>query len=229
VDSARIQLVGSIKFDPAEVESHPERPRAFLQTMGVDTARPILLAGSTHAGEEAILGRIFLQLRKQFPDLFLIIAPRHVERAWEIEQQLQALRLSSARRNAGGKAGVDCLLLDTTGELRDWYGVATVVFIGKSLTARGGQNPVEAILADRPVVFGPHMENFAALAHALVVHGAARQPNDELGLTTTFDELFRDPEERARLVAAAREVLAPHRGATARTAALLEKLSAPAS
>jgi 3-deoxy-D-manno-octulosonic-acid transferase len=62
-----------------------------------------------------------------------------------------------------------------------------------------------------------------------VVHGAARQPNDELGLTTTFDELFRDPEERARLVAAAREVLAPHRGATARTAALLEKLSAPAS
>jgi 3-deoxy-D-manno-octulosonic-acid transferase len=227
VDSARIQLVGSIKFDPAEVEPHPERPRAFLQTMGVDTARPILLAGSTHAGEEAILGRIFLQLRKQFPDLFLIIAPRHVERAWEIEQQLQALRLSSARRNAGGKAGVDCLLLDTTGELRDWYGVATVVFIGKSLTARGGQNPVEAILADRPVVFGPHMENFAALAHALVVHGAARQPNDELGLTTTFDELFRDPEERARLVAAAREVLAPHRGATARSAALLEKLSAP--
>ncbi len=229
VDSGRIQLVGSIKFDPEEVESHPERPRAFLQTMGVNAGRPILLAGSTHAGEEEILGKIFLHLQKEFSDLFFIIAPRHVERASEIEQQLRTLGLSSTRRSAGGKAGADCLLIDTTGELRDWYGVATVVFIGKSLTARGGQNPVEAILADRPVVFGPHMENFAALAHALVVHRAARQPNDELGLTTTLDELFRNPEERARLVAAARDVLTPHRGATARSAALLEKLSAAAS
>src|SRR5262249_44468036 len=161
--------------------------------MGVNSQRPILLAGSTHAGEEEILGKIFLQLRKEFPNLFLIIAPRHVERAAEIEQQLRTLGLSTASRSSGGKAGTDSLLIDTTGELRDWYGVATVVFIGKSLAARGGQNPVEAILADRPVVFGPHMENFAALAQALVTHGGAHQPSDELSLTTTFNELFRDP------------------------------------
>jgi 3-deoxy-D-manno-octulosonic-acid transferase len=226
VDPARIHRVGSIKFDPEEVELHPERPRAFLESIDINEQRPILLAGSTHPGEEEILGKIFLQLRAAFPDLFLIIAPRHVERAAEIEQRLRGLGLSSVRRSSGGKAGADCLLIDTTGELRDWYAVATVVFIGKSLTARGGQNPVEAILAGRPVVFGPHMENFAALARALVERNGARQPTDEHCLTTTLAELFRDPEKRARLVAAAREVLAPHRGATARSADLLKNLSA---
>jgi 3-deoxy-D-manno-octulosonic-acid transferase len=227
VDPARIQLVGSIKFDPEEVELHPERPRAFLQTLSVDPERPILLAGSTHRGEEEILAKIFLELREEFPDLFLIIAPRHVERTAEIEQQLRVLRLSSVRRSSAGKIGSDCLLIDTTGELRHWYGVATVVFVGKSLTARGGQNPVEAILANRPVVFGPHMKNFAALAQALVTRGGALQPENELNLRATLSDLFRDPEKRAAMVAAGREVLAPHRGATARTADLLKSLATP--
>src|SRR5262249_33862795 len=153
----RIHLLGSIKFDLENVVSHPERPRAFLAEIGVNPDRPILLAGSTHPGEEEILAKVFLELRKQFPDLFLIIAPRHVERTRETAEQLQTLGLSSVRRSSGGTAPADCLLIDTTGELRDWYGVATVVFVGKSLTAKGGQNPVEAIIAERPVVFGPHM------------------------------------------------------------------------
>ena len=225
VDHRRIQLVGSIKFDLENVSSNPERPRAFLADLGLAPERPILLAGSTHPGEEEILGRTLLQLRQQFPDLFLIIAPRHVERAREIEQQLQTLGLSSARRSPGGKAQTDCLLLDTTGELPDWYGVATVVFIGKSLTAKGGQNPVEAIIAERPVVFGPHMENFAALTATLLLRGGAVQVQDELSLTNELRELFRDRSRRQRLTIAAREVLAPHHGATARTAALLEKLA----
>ena len=97
----------------------------------------------------------------------------------------------------------DCLLLDTTGELRDWYSVATIVFIGKSLTARGGQNPVEAIVADRPVVFGPHMENFAALARTLVAAGGALQPNDEAALTNALGALLRNPGDRERLAPSA--------------------------
>src|ERR1051326_2666417 len=66
---------------------------------------------------------------------------------------------------------LNCLIIDTTGELRDWYTAATLVFVGKSLLARGGQNPAEAVLAGKPVLFGPHMENFAALANALAPHG----------------------------------------------------------
>jgi 3-deoxy-D-manno-octulosonic-acid transferase len=222
VETARIQLVGSIKFDPAEIASRSAEPRAILTALGVAEERPILLGGSTHVGEEEILGRIFQDLRREFPDLFLIIAPRHVERAREIVGALRGLGLSPVfRSDSRAKGPTDCLLLDTTGELRDWYSVATIVFIGKSLTAHGGQNPVEPIVADRPVVFGPQMENFAALARALVANGGALQPNDELSLRDVLADLLRDPQQRASLVGRAREVLDAHRGATARTADLL--------
>ncbi|HEY2714241.1 MAG TPA: glycosyltransferase N-terminal domain-containing protein [Chthoniobacterales bacterium] len=222
----RIRVVGSIKFDPEEAESNPETPQTVLRTLGVDLHRPILLAGSTHQGEERILGRIFLALRHDFQNLFLIIAPRHIERLREVESDLRTLGLTVARRSQPtASALVDCLLLDTVGELRDWYLVATVVFVGKSLTARGGQNPVEAIVANRPVVFGPHMENFAALTEALIVSAGAVQLPNEPALQIALAELLRDPVERERLVAAARRVLDHHRGATERTAALLQNLA----
>jgi len=229
VDRARLRRVGSIKFDPDDVALRPDVPRAVLRTLGIDPARPILLGGSTHAVEEEILAKIYRELRHEFPNLFLLIAPRHVERTREITGQLRALGISLARRSeARAPAPIDCLLLDTTGELRDWYSVATIVFIGKSLTAHGGQNPVEAIIANRPVVFGPHMENFAALAHALVTAGGALQPDDELALTNALRELLRDAPARDQLIQRARAVLDVHRGATERTAQLLGELSASA-
>jgi 3-deoxy-D-manno-octulosonic-acid transferase len=230
INPVRIHRVGSIKFDPDNVALRPDIPRAVLHTLGIDPARAVLLAGSTHPGEEEISAKTFLELRREFPGLFLLIAPRHVERTRDIGNQLRALGLSSARRSeVGGAAAVDCLLLDTTGELRDWYSVATIVFMGKSLTARGGQNPVEAIVADRPVVFGPHMENFASLARSLVAAGGALQPNDEVALTSTLRDLLRDTRAREDLVRQARAVLDAHRGATDRTAQLLEELGTGAS
>ncbi|MBA3543362.1 MAG: hypothetical protein H0T83_02830 [Chthoniobacterales bacterium] len=224
-DSARIQVVGSIKFDPANVDPKPDKPRAVLQAVGIDAGRPILLAGSTHQGEEEIMGNIFLQLRPAFPTLFLVIAPRHVERTKEILTALEGLGVSCMRRSRTVSAlPPDCLLLDTTGELRDWYALATVVFVGKSLTARGGQNPVEAIVAHRPVVFGPHMENFSSLARALVAVGGALQPNDERELAEALRGLLQDSEKRRDLADRAHAILEPHQGATNRTARLLEKL-----
>ncbi|MEO6871281.1 MAG: glycosyltransferase N-terminal domain-containing protein [Chthoniobacterales bacterium] len=228
VKPARIHAVGSIKFDPMGDAPDPEKPRALLDEMGIDSARPILLAGSTHDGEEEILAQVFQRLREEFPDLFLIIAPRHVERAREIESGLRALGLTTAYRSTPTK-NADVLLLDTTGELRNWYPVATIVFIGKSLSARGGQNPVEAIVADRPVLFGPHMENFARLAEQLLKSGGALQPRDPAALTSEAAALLRDPAARAALVRNARGVLEAHRGATARTAALLRNLRASAA
>jgi 3-deoxy-D-manno-octulosonic-acid transferase len=223
VNAARLKVVGSIKFDPAEAQPEPARPRAFLESTGVASSRPVLLAGSTHAGEEEILARCFQRLREEFPDLFLIIAPRHVERAREIASNLRELGLQTLLRSSGSGRG-DVLLLDTTGELRDWYAVATVVFIGKSLTTGGGQNPVEAIVADRPVVFGPHMENFARLAERLLAAGGAVRVEDETSLTNAVARLLRDSGARTQLVEHARSVLAPHRGATERTVTLLQKL-----
>jgi 3-deoxy-D-manno-octulosonic-acid transferase len=116
------------------------------------------------------------------------------------------------------------VLLDRTGELQRWYTIATVVFIGKSLTAHGGQNPVEPILAGKPVIFGPHMENFARLAKTLVSKNGAIQVSDIDSLERAVDNLLRDGETRQRLVQSAREVLNQHHGATARAAALIADL-----
>ncbi|PYL69655.1 MAG: hypothetical protein DMF28_02465 [Verrucomicrobia bacterium] len=125
---------------------------------------------------------------------------------------------------AHSELNADCLLLDTTGELQRWYGIATVVFIGKSLTAHGGQNPVEPILAGKPVVFGPHMENFATLADMLVSKKGAVQVQDVNSLEQTLADLLHDSEARQRLVQSAHEVLSEHQGATARAAALISEL-----
>ena len=116
------------------------------------------------------------------------------------------------------------MLLDTTRELQRWYGIATVVFIGKSLGAHGGQNPVEPILAGKPVVFGPHMENFATLASTLVSNNAAMQVSDSDSLERTFSALLRDGEARNRVVQNAHAVLSEHKGGTARTAELVHRL-----
>ncbi len=187
----------------------------------------MLFGGSTHRGEEEILVRVFLRLREQFPSLRLFIAPRHVERLQEIRAHLGAMPLRvtlASEALTGGAADADCMLLDTTGELQRWYGIATVVFIGKSLAAHGGQNPVEPILAGKPVVFGPHMENFATLAKTLVSNNAAMQVNDADSLERAVGELLRDSESRQRLVENAHAALREHEGATARAATLIHEL-----
>ncbi|MFL6567769.1 MAG: 3-deoxy-D-manno-octulosonic acid transferase [Chthoniobacterales bacterium] len=223
-----IRNTGSIKYDPSETQMDARMPQDILRSLGVATTRPIVLGGSTHAGEEEILARAFLQLRKAVPNDFLIVAPRHAERANEVATALEALGLRIARRSNFERNSdeVDCLLLDTTGELRHWYGTATVVFIGKSLTTHGGQNPVEPIIAGKPVVFGPHMENFATLARALIDARAAVQIRAAEELAPALLDLLRDDARREGLVRRAHEVLAPHRGATQRTAELLLQMHA---
>ena len=223
----RIRKVGSIKYDPAEIRLNPDLPMQVLRAFGIDGDRPILFGGSTHAGEEEILAEIFQRLRADFPAFTLIIAPRHVERVAQIRTQLERLGLKvDLRSEAGTAAGAppDCLLLDSTGELQNWYAVATIVFVGKSLTAHGGQNPVEPIFAGKPVLFGPHMENFSALAQALVANKAAVQVRDPNSLHEQIAWLLRDRTAALQLVANAQAVLAAHGGATARTAALMLNL-----
>ena len=224
----RIHHVGSIKYDPADVRLNPDLPLEILRAFGIDRDSPILFGGSTHAGEEEILGEIFQRLRTDFPTFILIVAPRHVERAAEIQVRLRRLGLDVCLRSQAGEGCPtlpSCLLLDTTGELQHWYAVATIVFVGKSLTARGGQNPVEPILAGKPVLFGPHMENFSALAQALVANNAAVQVRDPNSLQQQIAWLLRDREAALRLVANAQAVLARHSGATDRTAKLVMQLT----
>jgi 3-deoxy-D-manno-octulosonic-acid transferase len=228
----RIRAVGSIKYDPDGCDQIPRVQKSTHQVgFGTtDRERPVLFGGSTHRGEEEILAKIFLRLRQQFPLLRLFIAPRHVERLREIRAQLAALPMHvtlASELAIGRESDADCIVLDTTGDLHRWYVIATVVFMGKSLTAHGGQNPVEPIMAGKPVVFGPHMENFATLAKALVSTKGAIQVRDLDSLEETIAGLLRDSRACQRLVQRAREVLSRHQGATARAAAMIHELRSP--
>ena len=227
IERERIHCTGSIKYDLTG------RDRLEIQGMGIfhlgarNPKNLVLFGGSTHPGEEEMLAQLFLKLRKQFPSLCLFIAPRHVERVREIRRKLESFSLdvrlvSEAVIHPESKP--DCILLDNTGELQSWYGLATVVFIGKSLTAHGGQNPVEAIFAGVPVVFGAHMENFSVLAKMLVTKKGAIQVTDADQLEQALGRLLGDSDARSRLIKNAEEVLAEHRGASARAARLIVDL-----
>ena len=230
-DPAKIQVTGSIKFDHADDKpsGRVEELREATESLGVKHGAPILLAGSTFPGEEKILVQLFCELRTQFPDLFLILVPRHVERTPEILGEIKPFGLNIALRTrpengAGKNAKTDCLIVDTTGELRDWYHVGTVIFIGKSLESYGGQNPVEAAVAGKPVIVGPHMENFKNIVRLLLEHRAAIQVADIAGLKNEVARLLSQPELRQEMTRHIHKALESHQGATARAASLLLKL-----
>jgi len=226
VEADRIHHVGSIKYDPQNAEVDPYLPAGILAGFGLEK-RTVIFGGSTHSGEEKVLAEVFRALRKDFVDLLLILAPRHTERTAEIQRELEAIGFRVALRSQLPVSDplLDCLLIDSTGELRDWYGVATLAFVGKSLLARGGQNPAEAILAGKPVVFGPHMENFAVLVNTLVTQRGALQVNSPTELHRAMSALLANPGDREEMARNARKALDTHRGAAARTAQLIVDLA----
>lgn len=225
VPSGRLHLTGSVKYDPDATAAAPRDFRDVLLAWGSPPGAPVLLAGSTHDGEEEILASALRTIRATFPSARLLLVPRHVERTPAILARLAPSGFRTARRTATPDGSApDILLIDTTGELRDWYPCADVVFIGKSLAGRGGQNPVEAILAGRPVIFGPHMENFRELSRSLLNSGGAIQISDEATLSAAVIDLLTDETLRARVAARGAGTLAAHQGATARTAALVESV-----
>jgi 3-deoxy-D-manno-octulosonic-acid transferase len=226
VGPENIHVTGSIKFDSTSLAAPPREAefRALLAPLGVTPGTPILLGGSTWEPEERIFAQAFLELRREFPDLFLILVPRHVERTDAILRDLAPLGLRIARRSALSAESSDVLLVDTTGELRDWYALATVVFVGKSLPGIaqvGGQNPAEPAALGKPILFGPHMENFQSLVEHLRRHEAAITVADATSLQQAVAELLRDPARRAAMAEHSRAALAAHAGATERTAHLL--------
>jgi len=227
VEPQKILCTGSIKFDDENGDRAAMRDfLPDLQKLGVSENAPIVLAGSTHAGEEVLLGEIVLRLKRDIPDLFYIAVPRHAERWREVKDELTALGLTVALRKGGESlppVRPDTLLVNTTGELRDWYDRATVVFVGKSLTAHGGQNPAEAIAANKAVVVGPNMENFSTLVAQLVREDGILQVADAAGLESALRDLLGHPQKRAALSANGLKSLQNHRGATVRTCEALEK------
>jgi 3-deoxy-D-manno-octulosonic-acid transferase len=223
-----ISIVGNLKFDAAKLnERQTLDVPALLRQLGVPDDAPILLGGSTHAGEEAILAELAQRLRVQFPKLFLVLVPRHFERAREVGRQLRERGVKFVCRNEifantqFREGELDCLLVNTTGELRFFYRNATVVFIGKSLTAIGGQNPIEPGAVGKAMVFGPNMQNFAGITHNFLEKSAAIQVNSPEALEKTIAELLADKARCAELGRNALEVVAENLGAIDRTVKMI--------
>ncbi|MGD7651564.1 MAG: 3-deoxy-D-manno-octulosonic acid transferase, partial [Verrucomicrobiales bacterium] len=219
VTPANIHLTGSVKFDPGSgtlPAKHPEFQH-ILDTFG--PSRPVVLAASTHAGEDA---PIATAIRTAAPHALPVIVPRHAERRSEVKSALEQAGFSVTLRSSftpQTQPG-DILVIDTTGELRDWTAHANVVIIGKSFLSTGGQNPCEAILARVPVIFGPHMENFEPLATRLVETHAAIRTTGTADLATAIQSAL-DPETAGKQTTNATAILTPHRGATTKTLELL--------
>ena len=224
VDASCITLTGSIKYDPQGSAADPAQVQSFnaiLSRTGL-AGRPLLLAASTHAGEELALAKVFQALQSSYPGLGLLVAPRHYERGAEVMAELQGLGMKPVQRSKPQTfAATDVLVIDSTGELKAWQELATIVVIGKSFLAEGGQNPAEAVMAGKPVVFGPHMENFEPLVKLLLDAGGAWQVPDLTALTEALRLLLADPARGHAQASAGRGALMNHQGATQKTASLL--------
>lgn len=222
-----VRAVGNLKFDAAKPGPSKINAAKLLQQIGVPATAKILVAGSTHAGEEAILADIYLELLKRFPDLFLVLVPRHFERTKQVCADLEQhqlrfiLRSEITAETTAPKDPLQCLLVNTTGELKAFYEVATLVFVGKSLTAHGGQNPIEPAALGKPIVVGPNMENFRSIMAAFRANDAIITASDSIALANQFAELLGDDTKRNQLGKRALEVVEANSGATARTVDLL--------
>jgi 3-deoxy-D-manno-octulosonic-acid transferase len=228
----RIRVTGNLKYDAAAAaETGATDVTGLLKQVGVNGDTPILIGGSTHDGEEVILADIVQRLRAQFPKLFLILVPRHFERSNEVARKLRDRGVkvffrSAIRPDTQLDPGeINCLLVDTTGELRFFYEHASVVFMGKSLTAEGGQNVIEPGAFGKAIVFGPNMQNFAEIARRFVEKSGAVQVRDAAGLEKVFRELLEDQYQRAELGRNALLVISENLGAMERSVEMvLEKL-----
>ena len=216
--AARVHVTGNTKFDNLLAEAQPELTMTLRAAAGLqrDAAEAVWVAGSTHEGEEEHVLQAFDRLRADAPHLRLIIAPRYIERSERLLNLAQRLGWSTRRRSQPGEA-VDVLILDTIGELVSCYNLATVVFVGGSLVPRGGQNILEAAACGKPVVFGPHMQNFTDSVQLLLGRGGLQVASSEQ-LARVVGDLLANPQQRAELGTLARAQTTSVRGAAERNA-----------
>ena len=217
VPTEKIVVVGDVKLEAPAVSSEQLR-RKWRAELELNQAENLLIAGSTHPGEEHSI----LKTARSIPGLRVALAPRHIERADEVVSLIGAHGLKVARRSHGENLGArDAVyLLDSVGELADFYAAGDLAFVGGSLIARGGHNVLEPVLRGVPALFGPFMMNFRAAAQLVVENdlGAQLAGEDELEKAL---RAWISPEKRADFESRVEAALKPHRGAAARAAALM--------
>jgi 3-deoxy-D-manno-octulosonic-acid transferase len=246
----RVVVTGSLKFDSLDFPAPDAGPRgAFapapsvhdvhhrgstrvLRYFRISPTRPVVIAASTLKGEEEHVLEAFQRIRATMTNTLLIIAPRKPERFDDVERMVRRAGWNVARRKelrVDAEPRNDVVILDTMGELAQLFQVATVVFVGGSLVDSGGHNILEPAVFGKPIVFGPHMDNFAEIARTFLDNGAAVQVGSGRELESTLLELLGDPVRRASLGAAARALVEANRGARGKTLDVLADLLPPDS
>ncbi|MDP8229633.1 MAG: 3-deoxy-D-manno-octulosonic acid transferase [Candidatus Gorgyraea atricola] len=234
----RIFTVGNLKFDLLLL-GPGNRRHEIRDKLGIAKEEILLVAGSTHKGEEDIILDCFLRLKEDHKNIKLLLAPRHVERTQEIENLLAKFGLESRKysRDKGphtkiedfvrGRQGTrdKVLVLDVIGELKSIYSAADIVFIGGSLVKKGGQNPIEPAALSRPVIFGKYMFNFRDAAKSFLENKGAIQIQDKDELYSSIKLLLDDPAEKKRLGANAKHTVDKNSGSSQRTIDLILPLS----
>jgi 3-deoxy-D-manno-octulosonic-acid transferase len=215
---SRVVVTGNLKSDLVP-EATGDDASAWRERLRLGAGARLWIAGSTHRGEEAVVLDAFLRARTGCPDLALLLAPRHPERAGEVEELIRGRGLAAARRSrlpADGAPGA-VVILDTVGELAALYALAEVVFVGGSLVPVGGHNVLEPAMRGKPVLVGPHMSNFREGAELLQRSGGGLVVKDGPELLRELTRLLEDRDLARRMGEAARHAFAGRQGAVSAT------------
>jgi 3-deoxy-D-manno-octulosonic-acid transferase len=223
----RVFVTGNLKHEP--VADTAGMVDLWHRLLGLAPGQPVWIAGSTHRGEEEAVLDAYALARRTHPDLALILAPRHPERASDVKALVAARGWPVLRRSEmpTPRARDAVLLLDTVGELAQLYAIASVVFVGGSLVPIGGHNMLEPAARRRPVLFGPHTRNFREAAALLVERGAGLVVHDATELGTEVARLVADPDLSAKMGQAGFEAVASRHGAVRETLDLVARFLHP--
>lgn len=232
VPPERVYITGEIKMDQPLDKLNPDDRARLRSELGLDENQRLLVAGSTHPGEEELVLQAFWRIRMKHPETRLLLAPRHLERVEEVASVIEAQGFRVVRRTALGSQPPDersadetIILLDTMGELARVYGASDIAYIGGSLVQRGGHNVLEPAIQGRPVLFGPYMQNFHSLARLLESQGVAWEVADPGDLADRVCALLDDPAGLLAVETKATTAIADNRGASRRNARLIAKLA----
>ena len=224
-----VEVTGNMKFDNVDYAGSETGLSDYNLKLWIKSDELLFIAGSTHPPEEKIILGVYKNLLSDFANLRLLIAPRHIERADEIERLVakfgfNALRMSDATYHPSPITHHQILLLDTIGQLKQLYKFASVVFIGGTLIKKGGQNILEPAFFAKPVIFGPHMFNFTEIASLYLSNNAAIQVKSKEELEQAVRRIFNNTQEASAMGARAKEIIYSQKGATVRNADLMTGL-----
>jgi 3-deoxy-D-manno-octulosonic-acid transferase len=225
---AKVRITGNMKFDVQDTADTTDVNLDLLKrNLQISNQDSLIVAGCTHKGEEELILSAFKRLRQTNTHIRLLIAPRHVQRIRELEKAVsdsgfKAVRVSSLTISAAID-GDTVYLLDTMGVLKEYYAVASIVFVGGSLVAAGGHNILEPASFAKPIIFGRYMHNFIDLRELFLASKAAIEVKDERQLLDRFEELICNPEKASALGLNARALVADNKGASERNCALIKE------